>query len=147
MIEFKYESPSDEEGIENLLDLVFSPTRINLSSYSLREEVPKIKTLCFVAKNTGGSIIGVIRNWPILIGERKNLSSGWVEFVFGVKTELILNFYLGISLRLNRILSQNQPENFGNLYVPGFNKVTDGNNFGAGFNYTLTYSFPFKFKK
>ena len=81
------------------------------------------------------------------IGERKNLSSGWVEFVFGVKTELILNFYLGISLRLNRILSQNQPDNFGNLYVPGFNKVTDGNNFGAGFNYTLTYSFPFKFKK
>ena len=81
------------------------------------------------------------------IGERKNLSSGWVEFVFGIKTELILNFYLGISLRLNRILSQNQPDNFGNLYVPGFNKVTDGNNFGAGFNYTLTYSFPFKFKK
>ena len=81
------------------------------------------------------------------IGERKNLSSGWVEFVFGIKTELILNFYLGISLRLNRILSQNQPDNFGNLYVPGFNKVTDGNNFGSGFNYTLTYSFPFKFKK
>ncbi len=80
-------------------------------------------------------------------GERSTLSSGWLEFVFGMKTELILNFYLGISVRLSRILSQNQPENFGNLYVPGFNKVTDGNNFGAAFNYTLTYSFPFRFKK
>ena len=74
MIEFKYESPSDEEKVENLLDLVFSPIRINLSSYSLRKKVPKIKTLCFVAKNIDGSILGVIRYWPILIGERKNLS-------------------------------------------------------------------------
>jgi len=80
-------------------------------------------------------------------GDRNSLSSGWIEFVFGVKTELVLNFYLGISIRLNRMLNQNQPENFGNLYVPGFNKVTDNNNFGAGFNYTLTYSFPFRFKK
>ena len=74
MIEFKYESPSDEEGIENLLDLVFSPSRINLSSYSLRKKVPKVKTLCFVAKNADGSIIGVIRCWPVLIGEKKQIS-------------------------------------------------------------------------
>ena len=80
-------------------------------------------------------------------GERKSLSSGWIEFLFGIKTEVWKNFYLGISLRLNRILSQNQPEDFGNLYVPGFNKVTDENNFGVGFNYTITYSFPFRFKK
>ena len=48
MIVFKHETKSDEEGIENLLDLVFSPSRINLSSYSLRKKVPKVKTLCFV---------------------------------------------------------------------------------------------------
>ena len=74
MIEFKHESRSDQDGIENLLDLVFSPSRINLSSYSLREKVPKVKTLCFVAKNIDGSIIGVIRYWPILIGEKKQIS-------------------------------------------------------------------------
>ena len=74
MIEFKYESSSDEEGIENLLDLVFSPSRINLSSYSLRKKVPKVKTLCFVAKNADGSIIGVIRYWPVLIGDKKQIS-------------------------------------------------------------------------
>ena len=88
-----------------------------------------------------------ITNKGYSIGERKSLSSGWIEFLFGIKTEVWNNFYLGISLRLNRILSQNQPEDFGNLYVPGFNKVTDENNFGVGFNYTITYSFPFRFKK
>ena len=74
MIKFKHESISDQDGIENLLDLVFSPSRINLSSYSLRKKVPKVKTLCFVAKNTDGSIIGVIRYWPVLIGEKKQIS-------------------------------------------------------------------------
>ena len=75
-----------------------------------------------------------------------SLISG-AQSLFGIKTEVWNNFYLGISLRLNRILSQNQPEDFGNLYVPGFNKVTDENNFGVGFNYTITYSLPFRFKK
>ena len=74
MIVFKHESSRDEEGIENLLDLVFSPSRINLSSYSLRKKVPKVKTLCFVAKDTDGTIIGVIRYWPVLIGEKKQIS-------------------------------------------------------------------------
>ena len=74
MIKFKHESIIDQDGIENLLDLVFSPSRINLSSYSLRKKVPKVKTLCFVAKNTDGSIIGVIRYWPVLIGEKKSIT-------------------------------------------------------------------------
>ena len=43
MIEFKHEDRTDEEGIENLLDLVFSPSRINLSSYSLRKKFLKLK--------------------------------------------------------------------------------------------------------
>ena len=46
-----------------------------------------------------------ITNKGYSIGERKSLSSGWIEFLFGIKTEVWNNFYLGISLRLNRILS------------------------------------------
>jgi hypothetical protein len=80
-------------------------------------------------------------------GDRETLSTGWLEIVFGTKVEISSKFYLGISMRVNRILSNQQPDNFGNLYVPGFNKVTDGNNFGASFNYTLTYSLPFRLKK
>ena len=74
MIQFKHESENDKQEVEELLDLVFSPSRKNLSSYSLRKNVPKINILSFVAKNNKGSIVGVIRNWPIFIESRKNLS-------------------------------------------------------------------------
>ena len=74
MIQFKHESENDKQEVEELLDLVFSPSRKNLSSYSLRKNVPKISTLSFVAKNNKGSIVGIIRNWPIFIESRKNLS-------------------------------------------------------------------------
>ena len=36
---------------------------------------------------------------------------------------------------------------FGNLHAPGFNKITDENKFGGSINYTLSYAFPFRFKK
>ena len=62
----------------------------------------------------------------------------------GVKVETFKNIYLGISLRLNKLLSDTKPSNFDNLFIPGFNKVTDDNTWGSGFNYTLTYSIPFK---
>ena len=74
MIQFKHETENDMQEVEDLLDLVFSPSRKNLSSYSLRKNVPKISTLSFVAKNNKGSIVGIIRNWPIFIESRKNLS-------------------------------------------------------------------------
>ena len=74
MIQFKHETENDMQEVEDLLDLVFSPSRKNLSSYSLRKNVPKISTLSFVAKNNKGSIVGIIRNWPIFIESRKNLA-------------------------------------------------------------------------
>ena len=80
-------------------------------------------------------------------GERETLSTGWIEVIFGTKVEITSKFYLGLSLRVHRILTDDQPVNFGNLYVPGFNTVTDQNKFGASFNYTLTYSLPFRFRK
>jgi len=76
-----------------------------------------------------------------------NLTGNWLEIVAGVKVETFNNVYLGFSLRLNKLLSTQKPENFDNLYIPGFNKVTDDNTFGSGFNYTLTYSIPLRKKK
>ena len=74
MFQFEHETENDKQEVEDLLDLVFSPSRKNLSSYSLRKNVPKINTLSFVAKNNKGPIVGIIRNWPIFIESRKNLS-------------------------------------------------------------------------
>ena len=79
--------------------------------------------------------------------DHSNLTGNWLEIVAGVKVETFNNVYLGFSLRLNKLLSTQKPENFDNLYIPGFNKVTDDNTFGSGFNYTLTYSFPLRKKK
>jgi len=74
------------------------------------------------------------------------LNGNWLEFLIGVKVETFNNIYLGISVRLNKLLSDSKPNNFDNLFIPGFNKVTDDNTWGSGFNYTLTYSIPFKKK-
>ncbi len=74
-------------------------------------------------------------------------NANWIELLVGIKVETIKNIYLGINLRLNRLLSNTSPNNFNNLYIPGFNKVTDDNSWGSGFNYTLTYSLPLKFNK
>ncbi len=76
-----------------------------------------------------------------------NLTGSWLEVVAGVKVETFNNVYLGFSLRLNKLLSTKKPDNFDNLFIPGFNKVTDDNTWGSGFNYTLTYSIPLRKKK
>jgi len=75
-------------------------------------------------------------------GLREGLSASWAEVVAGMKVEVIKNIYMGISVRLTRLLSDQKPENFDNLYIPGFNRKTDENVFGANFNYSIAYRFP-----
>lgn len=69
------------------------------------------------------------------------LTAHWIEVVGGVKAELFNNLYLGFSIRLNMLLSESKPDNFANLYIPGFNRTYEGN-FGAGFNYSISYFIP-----
>ena len=69
------------------------------------------------------------------------LSAQWIEVVAGIKVELFKNLYTGFSFRLNNLISNKRPDTFDNLYIPGFNR-TYGGNFGAGFNYTLSYFVP-----
>lgn len=80
---------------------------------------------------------------PISSGETFNgLTAGWIEIVAGLKVKVYNNIFVGFSLRMNVLLYEKKPsENFENLYIPGFNKTYDGN-FGAGFNYTVTYFIP-----
>jgi len=77
--------------------------------------------------------------------EFKDLTAQWIEIVFGMKVETFKNLYLGVSVSFNNMLNTKEPENFKNLYVPGFNRVFL-NNAGVGFNYTLSYLIPI-FKK
>lgn len=79
----------------------------------------------------------------IASGESFNgLTAGWIEVVAGVKVKVYNNIFVGFSLRMNTLLFEKKPdENFENLYIPGFNRTYAGN-FGAGFNYTVTYFIP-----
>jgi len=76
-------------------------------------------------------------------GEKFNgLSAGWIEVVAGVKVQVYNNIFVGFSLRMNALVYDKKPsDNFENLYIPGFNRTYAGN-FGAGFNYTVTYFVP-----
>ena len=73
--------------------------------------------------------------------EYTGLTAHWAEVVGGIKAELINNLYMGFSVRLNFLITESKPDNFDNLYIPGFNRTYNGT-FGAGFNYTLSYFIP-----
>ena len=75
-------------------------------------------------------------------GEFSGLNTTWLEFVFGAKAELFANFYLGASVRLGFIITNKEDERFPNLWIPGFNRLTEGSKFGVGYNYTLSYLLP-----
>jgi hypothetical protein len=85
---------------------------------------------------------------PIINSGQKfnGLSASWIEVVAGIKAKVFNNVFMGFSLRLNRLVTNKEPENFSNLYIPGFNRTYDGS-FGVGFNYTVTYFVPIYNKK
>ena len=73
--------------------------------------------------------------------EFDGLNASWLEVVGGIKAELFNNLYMGFSVRLNYLVSNKKPDNFDNLFIPGFNRTYDGK-FGTGLNYTLSYMIP-----
>jgi hypothetical protein len=80
---------------------------------------------------------------PTIYPDQKfnGLSAQWIEVVAGMKAEVFNNVFVGFSFRLNRLVTQKQPNNFENLYIPGFNRTYNGD-FGVGFNYTVSYFIP-----
>ena len=70
------------------------------------------------------------------------LNASWIEAIIGIKAELFANIYLGASVRIGYLITNKEPNNFRNLWIPGFNKVTDDSNFGVGYNYSISYFLP-----
>lgn len=73
--------------------------------------------------------------------EYTGLTAHWGEFMMGLKVEVFNNFFMGMSISLKKMIRQTQPENFLNMYVPGFERVYL-NETGFSFNYTISYSIP-----
>lgn len=74
--------------------------------------------------------------------EFSGLNASWLEFIFGAKAELFANIYLGASVRLGFLITNKESDRFPNLWIPGFNKVTDNSKFGVGYNYSISYLLP-----
>ncbi len=73
------ETPAHEADIENLHDLSFGPGRFAKTAYRMREGVPPVSSLSFVAfaqKDGGPRMVGSIRFSPLLIGGEKGLLLG-----------------------------------------------------------------------
>jgi hypothetical protein len=70
------------------------------------------------------------------------LNASWLEILLGIKTELVANIYLSASVRIGKLMTRSESEIMPHLWIPGFNRVTDGSSFGTSFNYTLSYMVP-----
>lgn len=70
------ESPDDWWEVEALYDLCFAPGREALTSYRLREDVPKVAPLCLVARDADQTVAGAIRYWPVRVGSAQALLLG-----------------------------------------------------------------------
>ena len=68
------------------------------------------------------------------------LNAHWLELIFGVKTEILNNLFLGVAVNFNQMVFQKEPDNFQNLYIPGFGEIKG--NGSAGINYTISYRIP-----
>lgn len=124
----------DYNTYENWLDMenmIYAGMRYGFSSFS-----QQLNSYTIYNSNT------YFGPTTVISGEKySGLNAGWAEVIGGIKAELFNNLYLGFSVRINYLLSNKKPENFDNLYIPGFNRTYDGK-FGVGFNYTLSYFIP-----
>ncbi|GAB2768392.1 DUF6048 family protein [Actinomadura fibrosa] len=74
--------------------------------------------------------------------EFKDLTASWIELQLGVKVEVLTNLYLGTHVELKRRVTEVKPNNFDNLYIPGFNRTYDGSFYGVGYGYSISYLIP-----
>ena len=74
--------------------------------------------------------------------EVEGLSAHWLEFLVGLKVELLQNFYAGFSVSIQGKLSDESPGNFDSLYIPGFGTTNDFGEISAGYRYFVSYFIP-----
>jgi len=71
------ERPEDGPAIETLLDRAFGPHRHGRTVYVLREDVPPVPDLCFIARpDPEAPLNAVLRFWPVVVGGESGLLLG-----------------------------------------------------------------------
>lgn len=74
--------------------------------------------------------------------EFSGLTAVWSEIILGMKVELFNNLFMGLNVQLKIMGTQTRPNNFENVFIPGFGKTFDSSSIGAGYSYTLSYRIP-----
>lgn len=121
---------------KNWLDmenLIYSGFRVGVSSFS--------------QTRNSYAIYNSDQYWdnPITITEAEEfdgLSAIWVELILGMKAEVLPNLFLGANVQFKILASEKEPDNFENLYIPGYNRTFDSGRFGIGFGYNISYLIP-----
>ena len=150
----------DNRKAEDFIDFTTSGQYIKAGvDYNVYENWLDMENLIYIGFRYGFSTFSqtlnsaVINADPIIPRQEINtpidydgLNAHWAEFVVGIKAEILNNVFLGFSFSGKKMVSTKEPDNFKNLFVPGFNRVFL-NNSGFGINYTISYLIPLYKKK
>ena len=117
-------------GMQNM---IFSGLRTGIGSFSQTRER-------YTIYDTNNQTWGEVSNDESI--EFSGLTSAWVELLFGLKTELLNNLFLGFSVQLKVRIADTNLNNFETLYIPGFGRTYDSTKIGTGFSYNLSYLLP-----
>ena len=74
--------------------------------------------------------------------EHSGLTAIWGEVIIGIKAETFNNLYVGLNFQLKGLITETQPDNFENLFIPGFGRTYDSGGFTFGFGYNVSYLIP-----
>lgn len=74
--------------------------------------------------------------------EFNGLTAFWAEVILGMKAELFNNFYFGLNLQLKVLVTETVPDDFENVFIPGFGKTYDSGRIGTSYSYFLAYRIP-----
>ena len=120
----------------NMENMIYAGFRVGASTFS--------------QTNNSYTIYNTNQSWPqttIVDGTKHSgLNAIWAELIIGLKAELINNLYVGFNVQLKGRVTEKEPTNFENLYIPGFGRTYDSGRFGIGFGYNVSYLIPI-FKK
>uniref|UniRef100_UPI00404AB65A DUF6048 family protein n=1 Tax=Gelidibacter sp. TaxID=2018083 RepID=UPI00404AB65A len=126
--------------------------------YNLYKNWLNMENLIYSGFRVGASTFSQTRNsytvynsdqyWdnPVTITEAEEfdgLTAIWVELILGMKAEVLPNLFLGANVQFKILASETEPNNFENLYIPGYNRTFDSGRFGIGFGYNISYLIPF----
>ena len=82
--------------------------------------------------------------WPDATGQvipKNTMQAHWIEFILGVKAEVLKNFYLGLTFR-GKFKIVSPKDKYSTPYqIPGYGKGSSG--FAVGLNYYVSYNIPF----